>query len=517
MNFSTVIKQRGFGGELSHAGYELTLESFSKHAIGGPKVATWRARGSERALWDTVDLLRCPIESYDRHGAAVWWGYVNEILIQLPSGISWGVTLDSMSNRIACTYSQMDAVTEISGDRATTSWAQDDDSVSEFGAKSEMISISQATEEQALNWRDIQLSERGRPPKKISMSMSGAQEAQATIKARGWWSSLDWSYYTNLAGREGNETSGQGTADLGNASENQSAGQGFMLTGVAGWETNSARIRVKREGDPADNLVVQVCANAAGAPGGVLASGSVPGSSLPEYANWVTVSFSSRTFLTVGAQYWLVCTRSGSLDGGNYYKLDVNEDGVYPRGVLRLWNGSDWQDRSPAGDLNFTVGGVTETSQQLSAILTSTGQFFSGIEIEDASGIWTSPYRDGDQKGKACAEDLLRSGGTGRRLLAEVDSARQARVYLEPEKDPGKALLLLKNGAVMQGNAPIPGYLCPVGTWMQLKDVPLTAGTGRLVDPALVFIEEMTWDAQRDRLQLASRDTGSPYTQLMGA
>ncbi|NLD43666.1 MAG: hypothetical protein GX657_09240, partial [Chloroflexi bacterium] len=187
------LSRRDFTPTLATPGLSLRVERLSWRAMGGPHLATIRAGGDVTALWSLVEALRCPVEIFDPHGAARWWGYVAEVEVEV-EGIALTASLDTMANRVAVAYaySTGDAV----GSRATTAWAQDDDSVLEFGTVERLESSSSSDSADATQLRDVTLA-RVRWPQTAVRLTPGAGAVGATLECRGWWDTLRWRHYDN--------------------------------------------------------------------------------------------------------------------------------------------------------------------------------------------------------------------------------------------------------------------------------------------------------------------------------
>lgn len=142
----------------------------------------------------------------------------------------------------------------------------------------------------------------------------------------------------------------------------------------------------------------------------------------------------------------------------------------------------------------------TETTTQIEDIVTSEGQFITGVDIVDASGITSSEYRDGDGTALKEIEELLEAGTTsGRRLLATITQAREVRVYEEPEMtDSNIEIYVQADGKPVNrwGNKLVLPA-CPVAIWCGLKDViPATLDVSRMADPTKFFVEEASFNVQ---------------------
>jgi hypothetical protein len=503
--FSAQIYNKDFSNILIQYSLDFRPTRLSWNAIGGPDDATIEASGPEVELWELIERLRSPIEVIGPSGSLIWWGYIEGVSVNT-SALNISVFLERMSNRICVTYSEVNVAGTV-GERRTTTWYEDADSIAAYGTKERRLSQSQATATEAENYAQTLLERMKFPIVKHTFS-PGEPEATATIQCSGWWKTLDWKFYENSGGKEGYEEIGQGLQSLGDNSARQKMAQSFQIASGTTWEAQSVRIRMKKEESPVDNLTVGLYSDSAGAPGTLLASAQLAGSEVNENLNWHELLLNTRVLLAVSTTYWLVVSRSGATDATNYYKVDANEELGYTSGILRVWNGSAWVARSPDADMLFAVGGVEETTTQLERMFTIGGQFFTGVDVDILSGVYSSPYRDGDQSVLSCVKEILKSGTTNlRRILATVNFQRRIKIYEEPASG--------SNDYALHANGDLHDVLdrflnrwnYPVGIWVRLADViPASADTSRIADPSRVFIERVIYNVEQDSVVIQERD-----------
>lgn len=264
-------------------------------------------------------------------------------------------------------------------------------------------------------------------------------------------------------------------------------------------------VRVKRVGTPADSLTVAIRTDSSGSPGGTtLDSVTTLGATLNEDMDWLKLSFSATVALSYGTTYWLVISRTGSNDPVNYYMVDLSEDLTYADGAFKLWNGSAWASRSPDVDMPFQIWSHRETTNQISDMMTTAGQFFAAQDIQATSGRYSRQYRDGNQTAQAELETLLQAGkANGRRFLSNVTPDRVVHVYEEPVYDGASSPLLNENMEILNADGVTPwepGKL-PAGLWLTL--------TNELPDDSDVFIERAEYDAV-NRAYTALEPKGAP-------
>lgn len=507
--FNVQVYDRGYATELTPPMVRFKPARLIWAAIGGPDEATLSVSGARSELSELIEKLRCPIEII-AVGRVIWSGYIESVSLEVGK-IAITVSIEDMYNRICLTYGEINTA-GTTGERKETAWYEDADSVAVYGTKEKRISLNQATEEEAINRIQTDLA-RWKYPIASHEPIDGDNgTVSGIVTCRGWWHTLDWKYYANSAGKESYEEIGTGLQSVGDASSRMKLAQSITISSGVTWLANSIKLRMRRNENPTDNLVVSLCADASGAPGTVLASASLAGTDVDEDLNWHELMLGSKVTVVPGATYWIVVERSGAANGTNYYKIDANEDLEYAGGVLRLWNGSAWVARDPDADMLFQLGGVEETTTQLNQILND-GQFFTSIYDPVASGVYSSPWRDGDSTGQMCVEELMKSGTTNlRRLLATVDMQRVVRVSEEPVAGSDD-YYLMSNGKLLDTlQRPLANWQWPVGVWAQLADLlPGSVDTSKIADPSRVFLERVIYNVEDDTVDWEERD----YHDLM--
>lgn len=502
--FSLRVLDKSFQNPLVLPDVTFTPKKYSFAAMGGPKDADIEVEGNERGLWELLEWLACPVEIYDDEmHECVWWGYLHAVDINV-GGFRVGANLDDMYNRAAAVYSYVPPGTNTVGTRATTAWAQNDDSVAYYGTKELLISLSGSMTNAAESKRDEVLGDKYKPRITFNFGQAG-QANTGKIRCEGWWDTLKWKYYSQISGKESCED-GSGSQNLGDVGANQKVAQSFVIASATGYDLASIKIKMRKNGAPTDNVVVGLYTNSGGNPGTLLTSQTVGAALVEASTDWIEFIFDplgggGYQVLAPASTYWVVCSRSGALDAANYYQVSVNESLPYTSGVMRIWGGSSWGARTPDADLAFQVLGGEETTKQAQNIITTCGQFLASVTIDSRSSLITNQYRRGDNTALDEIEEMLEMGvRSGRRLLARVTDQREVIVKEEPAGNIGNVEIYLKRDGSIEsvwGN-PYISQLCPVGVWGMLKDVlPSSLDLGRLADPTLFFVEEATYDIER--------------------
>lgn len=488
--------ERDFSAALAFPDVHLEVIRMDYTDEGGSEMAELRAYGTRDDLWDLFNWLRAPVILRDDADADLWRGHLAEVRVKI-GAIEVVVSLDSMFNRVNVVYSYVAPGSSTVGTRASTGWAQDDDSVNEYGTKELLYSLSGDTPESAENKRDVVLEALRLPQPSINPTF-GEEMLEATLVLRGWWETLGWTYVSAAAFEEGNTDQDISDQNVGDVADNTEAAQSFQLT--TGWYAYSVEINVHIEGSPGDSLQVELCSDGGGSPGAVIDTVTVLGSEIDDQYAYVTFVLSAPTSLAAATTYWIVVSRTGALDGTNYYVWAVDEALSYASGVFLLYDGGSWGSRVPDVDALFRVNGVQETTEQIEQMIDDEGQFFEGVIVEDASGVYTSPYRDGDSTTLFELLALMQRGTTnGRRLLAEVTAERYVRVWEEPEVSSANVEVLMDaSGALYtKYESAWPDETPPVGKLCQLRGLPDLINQDLLVDPSTFIIRAATYDVAK--------------------
>ncbi len=500
MSFSLLFRNRDFTEMVQPSGVEYEVDRYSRASRFGPLQATVVARGSIVKLWEFAEFLRRPVEiTHNERGEPVWWGMLHKVDI-IEGNNRFIITLDSMGNKVAVAFTENSA-------RDTTAYSSNTSSTGEYGTFETLLSRRELSAAAAEQLRDTHLDVYKFPQVEYRFS-TRPRETRATLTFRGWGDPMRRRYYTNDQGLEQYVVGGDGR-EIGE-DDRPIAAQSFQVSSAAGWTLTEIWLRIWKVGTPTDNLLVSLYDNAAGDPNASIDSApALAGANVPSNRTWTKFTLSSGTALSTGTDRWIHVARSGGVDASNYYMIDSNWDRGYANGVLKLFStvNNAWQSKSM--DLNFKAVGTVATTTQISNIATASGEFISGIDIEDASGVTTSLNRDGDYTAMKEMTKLLDIGtSNSRRLLADISRSRRLRIY---EEDPITTVNYKmdknRNLRTINGN-PVRKEDCLVGVWVELEDfIPPTVDTSILANPSPVFIDESEY--------VVATDTWSP-TRIRG-
>lgn len=288
--------------------------------------------------------------------------------------------------------------------------------------------------------------------------------------------------------------------------------QSFSLPVSVSWPLYAIAIKARRVGAPVDSLQIQLCADAAGVPGTVLATGTVVGSTLGTNFDWINVVMTGAVTITYGTTYWIVVTRTGANSASVFYIIAVDETLTYPRGLLKVWDGAGYVARDPDAEMLFRVSSVREHSLQLADIITASGQFLTGVDVIDTTGISTVPYRVGGLTAQAEVERLVESGySTGERMLVDVTSDLKLRIKKRPVSSADQNLLMGSDGRLLNmASAPLEPGVLPAGRWVDIQGIPPNVGALTGLSP--FFVERAEFDCTANQLRLEPEGTPDAFS-----
>lgn len=271
--------------------------------------------------------------------------------------------------------------------------------------------------------------------------------------------------------------------------------QPLAVPTVTGWTAAKLSLKLRKVGSPADAVRVRLANYASGAPTTTIETVDIHPANISDSAGWVTVALANTT--AMGSGLCVRVSRTGSLDPANFYLIELDGDGGYAGGSIRLYDGSAWVDPLAAASLLFRIEGATATTTQVGEIVAATGQgFVKGVDLIDGSGVLVNQYRDGDLSGLEEIERLIALGSTsGDRLLATVTIDGILQIRKAPAAtDDAWQIDEQERLRTAQGNLVEPGLL-PVGRWVRAAGAPTVDSW--VADLARDFVVKAAYDVER--------------------
>jgi hypothetical protein len=154
------------------------------------------------------------------------------------------------------------------------------------------------------------------------------------------------------------------------------------FTETSGYAIDKIKVTLSKIGTPADNLVVAIQADSAGAPSGSdLATGSIAGGSVTGSAVEYTLTLSSSVLSTANTKFWIIFRRSGANDGSNYFNVWGDQSSpAYANGAYATYNGSTWTvDSSSDAGFKITTISVIGRAYKTTALSNWTTDTFMGF------------------------------------------------------------------------------------------------------------------------------------------
>jgi hypothetical protein len=165
-------------------------------AVGGPERAEVRVTGTPEALWQIADWMQYRVEIRSETGALVWWGFVERATVGF-GPVQLGRTLEGMANRLQVAYTCEDATGGQT--RGDTAWTQDNASVAAYGRFETRLSLADAEETEALAYGATELRKRAAP---AAVAELGNEAREGLLGCRGWWGTLERTFYADDRGLE---------------------------------------------------------------------------------------------------------------------------------------------------------------------------------------------------------------------------------------------------------------------------------------------------------------------------
>jgi hypothetical protein len=488
------------------------VESLSWDVLGGCQAASISTYGGAGELWNMTSYLGCPVEIVDGQGRRVWWGFVNDVLIN--SGVTeLGLTLDNMANSVQVAYSFVAPGSNEVGTRKTTTAVTNADSITEYGTKEFIVSQAGMADAAATDLAARYLADHKLPQRLFTPGGTGraydflpAQKSTfftVRLNCRGYFDKMNWRY-ANVS-KTGPSFSTTDTGyNLGDAAANTQMMQQFTVGSTAIYVV-AASIYVRRQGSPTDNVTMEIYAlDGSGNPTGTaLATGASLSYTLmgtgAGTAIWLRDDFTTPVTLSAGVQYGLVIARSGAVNASNYFVIGGDSAAGYTGGIRKTYNPTTWTNTTTDLMFRININALLETTQQVRDLITTYGGTdIIYTDIITASGVSTGANRDGDTTVWEVIKDLLSHGGPNDRRMKATVTAERVLMVEEEEAPTSYAFVQDSGGRLLTtGGSPLPPYMPPVGRWVKIKDaIPGAGDAGLLADATLQFLEGADWSLQ---------------------
>jgi hypothetical protein len=466
------------------------------HILGGPSQARIVATGRVDDLWDCINLLRCGVELHDERGDVVWWGYVDEVRVNMDAA-EWGVSMQQMANSIACAYTTQEGILSTAGQRRTTAYAQDALSIAEYGERQLIVTANNVDVTGAAAIRDQALAAMSWPMPTSDLAEGTGNKA--VILCRGWYETLGWKYYSNPLGVNGHIATPDVYQNIGdNVTEIETVWT--LPAGSDTFDTIGLFLQKSTYGFPVMNLSGRIHAGVnQGAP--LAATFTITPADISATGNGEGGYIEKALSAPITASTLPICIALLNLSGNdltNHYRLGCTGT-WYPHASTQFKDTGSWA--ALPYDVVFKFTRQDNIITQIQAMLTSAGQFITATDVEATSTIKTRPYRSGDATARAQIEELLamHSGSTPR-LAIEITRDRRARIYAEPDAANPIYVDRYMNPYDTAG-APIERHFCPYGYWTSLKEV-YPSGLANSIDASsgsAGFIESADYNVAQGR------------------
>lgn len=289
---------------------------------------------------------------------------------------------------------------------------------------------------------------------------------------------------------------GESTLTAGATADKQKIGQSFQIGGSATLQVGAIRLRAFRMGTVGHTIYVGIYTDSAGSPGALVERVSVdPDVEIGTEFDWITATLASAATLTPATSYWIVIDPNGATSPNAFVVFAASLDKGYVSGSTKVYDGAAWAAPSPDVELLFEIRTSAQTTTQVSRLITDFGALLGATTIQDASGVYSAPGRDGDADALSEIGQLLHAGSTnGRRMLARV--LRDKTVAITEAPAAAASLYLDRAGRITDAvGLPAHPQTCPVGVWLAPRDVvPAGAPAAPLGATTLFYIEESEYD-----------------------
>lgn len=452
-------------------------QSLSWKLPGGADLAiiTGQAGDCDRFLFASYSdqILGCPLEVLSANGEVVWNGYIESVLYT--SGqYRINRSLKDMYNRLIVRYPRPEAQASPLERWQTTAWLEDAASVTRFGRKEKLITISRSDPYLAQQTLSASFQAVQRFPSfKVSWQTQPVNW-QLQIIARGWWQRLDWVLDNEEQGLISHLGGGKTNYPLGRLSSQSQLAQSFHINQM-NFSAGQVSLRTAVVGQPVDTLQVAIHEDDNGKAGNLVSAAYAPDASLDGSWKWANWQLNPCVQLSDAATYWLVIKRSGALSSEAYYLLESDDGAGFAQGSLKRWDGSNWQPLPQ--DLRFCLASETDSVAQIGDMIKHIDQFpyLKGVLDFQLNGNRVYQRRELEQTCQQRIESWLqglpkKSANLNQQRIVEIISLpREGRISLP---------LSTKHAPLSLINTPIPNG----SQWL-----------GSCIDHALTKAEKSFW------------------------
>lgn len=200
-------------------------------AVGGHLSLAVRYEADPGALFEMVNRLAWRVDVKDHMGRRAWRGMLAEVEIHL-TGYTFTYTLDQLANAVKVVYSTLEDDGETAvGVRPETAWATNATSISTYGRKEAVLSLSGVTEAQAELLRDRYLALYDQPLLEQYLTSEQVAHPYAWLRGRGYHWTCTWEVYNQAA--EGSRATNTQIEDIVTAECPFIASTDVLATGVS--------------------------------------------------------------------------------------------------------------------------------------------------------------------------------------------------------------------------------------------------------------------------------------------
>jgi hypothetical protein len=279
----------------------------------------------------------------------------------------------------------------------------------------------------------------------------------------------------------------------------------FYYTYSTSYVINEIGIWLARQGNPVDSVQVEAwLVDGSGNILSFLGLGSVVASSVPTTFGRVSVSIATTTLVASGSRIKIRVSRTGAVDAFNFVRMQIDPSrsdyavDVYDSSNVKTdYTSSAVFDATPSG----------ESAAQIKQIVTSVGQFITGVDTLETTGVYSPVNRDGDNTAYDIIAAICEAGcDDGRRVSVEISRDRRLRIRREQNKNQ-QTYLINRDGELIYGvTRAIRKNQAVVGVWAKFQDAIYTA---KLNDA--VFVTENEFSVASGTSDLVLRNSISDF------